>query len=100
MLDGADIETIIYGAIAALNAERDPGDQIPASPDTALFGVDAVLDSLSFVSLITDVETSLNVDHGLDISLADDRALSRAQSPYETVATLRDYVVELVEEGR
>jgi acyl carrier protein len=99
MLTRDQIETIIFGAIAALNAERDPDDQIPASPDTALFGVDAVLDSLSFVSLVTDVETSLNVDHGLDISLADDRAMSRPQSPYESVATLRDYIVELTEAG-
>lgn len=99
MLTSEDIETIIYGAIAALNAERDDADQIPATPETALFGVDAVLDSLSFVSLVTDVETSLNVDHGLDISLADDRAMSRPQSPYDTVATLRDYIVELTEAG-
>jgi len=99
MLTSGEIEAVIYAAIAALNAERDANDQIPAAPDTALFGVDAVLDSLSFVSLITDVETSLNVDHGLDISLADDRAMSRPQSPYDTVATLRDYVVELLESG-
>lgn len=99
MLDSQVIESIIFRAIAALNAERDPGDQIPASRETALFGVDAVLDSLSFVSLVTDVETTLNVDHGLDISLADDRAMSRAQSPYETVATLREYIVELTEGG-
>ena len=99
MLGSQVIESIIFKAIAALNAERDPTDQIPALPRTALFGVDAVLDSLSFVSLVTDVETALNVDHGLDISLADDRAMSRAQSPYETVATLRDYIVELTEGG-
>lgn len=99
MLTNDRIESIIFGAIAALNAEREPDDQIPASSETALFGVDAVLDSLSFVSLITDVETSLNVDHGLDISLADERAMSRPQSPYESVATLRDYIVELTEAG-
>lgn len=99
MLTSHDIETIIYGAIAALNAERDPEDQIPASPETALFSVDAVMDSLSFVSLVMDVETSLNVEHDLEISLADDRAMSRPQSPYESVATLRDYVMELIEAG-
>lgn len=99
MLTSDQIETIIFGAIAALNAEREPDDQIPASSETALFGVDAVLDSLSFVSLVTDVETSLNVDHGLDVSLADDRAMSRPQSPYASVATLRDYIVELTEAG-
>jgi len=99
MLSSEQIESIIFEAIAALNAERPPDDQIPASSATALFGVDAVLDSLSFVSLVTDVETSLNVDHGLEISLADDRAMSRPQSPYDSVATLRDYIVELTEAG-
>jgi acyl carrier protein len=97
MLSREQIESIIYTAIGALNAERDPAEQIAMEPGTALFGVDAVLDSLSFVSLVTDVETSLNVDQGLDISLADDRAMSRPQSPYETVATLRDYIEELIE---
>ena len=98
MLSSDEIETLIYEAIAALNSDRDATDQIPATPETALFGVDAVTDSLSFVSLITDVETSLNVDHGLDISLADDRAMTRPISPYDTVATLRDYIVELLED--
>jgi hypothetical protein len=97
MLTTDQIETIIFNAIDALNAERDPNDQIPRTSETALFGVDAVMDSLSFVSLVIDVETSLNVDHGLGVSLADDRAMSRPQSPYDTVATLRDYIVELTE---
>ena len=99
MLTSDQIEAVIFDAIAALNAEREPHDQIPASSETALFGVDALLDSLSFVSLVTDVETSLNVDHGLDINLADDRAMSRPQSPYESVATLRDYILELTVAG-
>ena len=97
MLTRDEIESIIYRAIKALNAEREPDDQIRESPQTALFGLDAALDSLSFVSLITDVETSLNIDHGLDVALADDRAMSRPQSPYDTVSTLTDYIVELLE---
>ena len=97
MLTRDEIESIIYRAIKALNAEREPDDQIRESPQTALFGLDAALDSFSFVSLITDVETSLNIDHGLDVALADDRAMSRPQSPYDTVSTLTDYIVELLE---
>ena len=98
MLTSDDIDAIIFRALAALNAERGPDEQIPLSPATPLFGVDSEIDSLGFVSVITDVETSLNVDHGLNVPLADDRAMSRAQSPYETVATLRDYVLELIED--
>ena len=93
------VDTIIFRALEALNTERDPEDQIEVSPATPLFGVDAALDSLEFVSLITDVEASLNLDHGLDISLADDRAMARPQSPYATVETLRDYILEIAEEA-
>lgn len=97
MLTSDAIDAIIFRALAALNAERADDAQIQASPATPLFGVDSAIDSLEFVSVITDVETALNVDHGLSIALADDRALSRAQSPYDTVATLRDYILELLE---
>lgn len=97
MLTSDDIDAVIFNAIRALNAERGPDEQIEAAASTPLFGVDSAIDSLEFVSVITDVETTLNVDHGLSIQLADDRAMSRARSPYETVATLRDYVLELVE---
>jgi acyl carrier protein len=97
MLTSDDIDAIIFRSLAALNAERADDAKIKASSATPLFGVDSEIDSLEFVSVITDVETALNVDHGLSIALADDRALSRAQSPYDTVATLRDYILELLE---
>jgi len=92
------VETIIFRAIEDLNLERSPADRIAPATNTGLFGMDAALDSLEFVSVITDVETTLNVEHGLDISLADDRAMSRPVSPYTTVAALRDYVLELAAE--
>lgn len=97
MITSGTVDTLIFRALEALNAERDPEDQIETSPGTPLFGVDAALDSLEFVSLIADVEALLNLDHGLDISLADDRALARPQSPYATVETLRDFILEIAE---
>ena len=99
MITGDVVDAIIFRAIEAVNEERDPNDQITASTQTPLFGVDAALDSLEFVSLITDVEASLGVDYGLDVSLADDRALARPQSPYATVKTLREYILELLNEA-
>jgi acyl carrier protein len=96
MITADEVNEVIFRALEALNSERSHEAQIEISSATPLFGVDSVIDSLGFVSVITDVETALNVDFGLDISLADDRAMSRPQSPYETVATLRDYVLELI----
>src|ERR1700690_927527 len=95
MITGREVETIIFAALAALNAERAPSDQIEISVRTLLFGAGSRLDSLQLVSLITDVEVALNTERGLEINLADDRALERAESPYTTVETLRDYVLEL-----
>ena len=97
MITRSEIEAIIFAALAALNAERAPDDQIEISEKTLLFGTGSRLDSLQLVSLITDVEVALNTEHGLEVSLADDRALERPQSPYTTVATLRDYVLELTQ---
>jgi acyl carrier protein len=98
MITADAVEAVIFRALEAINLEREPDDQVLISTATPLFGVDAALDSLEFVSLITDVETSINLEHGLDISLADDRAMTRPLSPYSTVTTLRDYVIELAEE--
>ena len=99
MITGREIETIIFAALAALNTERAPEDQIEISPKTLLFDTGSQLDSLQLVSLITDVEVALNTEHGLEVSLADDRALERPQSPYTSVETLRDYVLELTQGG-
>lgn len=99
MITVETVDGVIYQALEAINSERDDGDQVPIGTDTTLFGVDAALDSLEFVSLITDVETTMNLEYDLGISLADDRAMSRPVSPYTTVTSLRDYVLELAAES-
>ncbi len=96
MITSAEVDAIILHALDSLNDERDPDDRIRVSLATPLFGVDAEIDSLGFVSVITDVEAALNLDYGLDVSLADDRAMSRPESPYATAKTLRDYIMELI----
>ena len=97
MISAQSVESIIFRAIEILNAERPADQQIEISSATRLFGVDAALDSLSLVSLISDVETTLNVEHRLSVSLADDRAMSRPESPYTSVETLKNYILELTQ---
>lgn len=97
-LDAPAVEAIILAALETLNEELDDDEKFAVGPDTALFGVDAEIDSLSLVSVIVDVETELNVEHGLDASLTDDRAMSREISPFTDVQALKGYILELVEE--
>ena len=60
------------------------------------FGPDALLDSLSLVSLIVDVESGVSDRFGQSVSLTDDEAMGQAVSPFASVSALTDYVVKLL----
>jgi len=92
------VEAIIFGALEALNAERAPDEQLAISADTRLFGPDAVLDSLSLVSVMVDVETMASDEFGRAISLTDDRAMSQTPVPFTSVRALSAYIEELLGE--
>jgi acyl carrier protein len=99
VIDAEAAELLVLTALVALNDELPEDEQVVVSADTVLFGVDAEIDSLSLVSVIVDVETSLN-DAGMDVSLTDDRAMSRAVSPFTDVRALTTYILELADEYR
>jgi acyl carrier protein len=63
------------------------------SGDTVLVGKDAVLDSLGVVSLIVEIEQRVETDHGVSLTLANDKAMSQKNSPFRTVAVLAEHVV-------
>ena len=65
---------------------------------TVLFGENSILDSLSLVSLIASVEASVEDEVGIVVSLADERALSQKDNPFQTINSLADYVVLLLTE--
>ena len=98
VLTGSQIEELILGALNDVNDEQPEDERIEVGPNTPLFGPNAQIDSLALVSVIVDVETALNVDYDLPISLTDDRAMTREISPFDDVQTLKDYIVELVAE--
>lgn len=86
----------IYKALNSLNEERGPDEQIAIGPDTCLFGENSVLDSLSLVSVIVDLETLVSDEFGTSISLTDDRAMSCDPVPFSNVETLKNYLLELL----
>lgn len=97
MLERQRVLDLVLGAIQSLNEERPAHEQLVLEEATLLFGDGAQLDSLSLVSVIVDIETAVSDQSGEPISLTDDRAMSRAQSPFTHVAALVDYIVELLE---
>lgn len=65
--------------------------------NTVLFGADGVLDSMGLVTLIIAVEQAIDDKFGATAGLADEKAMSQANSPYRSVAALADYAVSQIE---
>jgi len=63
---------------------------------TVLLGNNAVVDSIGLVNLIVDIESALS-DKGLEITLTSEDAMSRRKSPFRSVETLSDYIIELTQ---
>ena len=98
MLKNENIKSIILHALKNLNEERGPDEQLTIDLNTRLFGADAMLDSLSLVSVIVDIENAVCEQSGHEISLADDRAMSQEISPFSDVNTLTAYIELLMSE--
>lgn len=80
------------------NNEESEIDLNDLNESTQLIGKNAILDSLTLVSLIVDVEQKINDQYNLTITVADERAMSQEKSPFRTIGTLADYVNMLVKE--
>ena len=83
-----DLTNIVPGLYFLFNVDE----------NTVLFGLKSEIDSLSLVSVIVDLETEFYDSYNIEISLTDDRAMTRQISPYDNISVLTDYIVELVAE--
>ena len=92
------IQKIIFDALEMVNQSRDENAKIPVSAQTALFGNDGYLDSMGLVSLLIDIEESLQGE-GVLLSLSDERAMSEKNSPFRDVPSLTEYILRLVGTG-
>lgn len=64
--------------------------------DTQLFGDAGVLDSMGLVTLIVAVEQAVEDRFDKAVTLADEKALSQARSPYRSVLSLAEYTEQQI----
>ena len=64
--------------------------------NTLLLSEGSSIDSMTIVSIVVDLEQELSDFFKKDISLSDDRAMSREVSPYENVKNMIEYISELL----
>ncbi|MCA9405640.1 MAG: acyl carrier protein [Candidatus Omnitrophica bacterium] len=88
---------VIYDVIDDFNEEYSDY-HLEKTPNTILFGPGRQLDSLGFVNLIVAVEERLCDETGQSLTLADEKAMSRQNSPFRTIATLSEYIQSRLEE--
>jgi acyl carrier protein len=80
-----------------LNGQLPSSGQLVKSPATRLFDpAGGALDSLGLVNLIVALEQTLEDDHGLTLSLADETARTDGRNPFETVDTLAHHIALLI----
>jgi acyl carrier protein len=99
-MERQQILATIYSTIDEVNASQPEGARIVAAESTMLFGPGAALDSLGLVTFVVALEQSLAREHGLQVTLADEKAMSQRTSPFRSVATLADYVEQLARAPR
>jgi acyl carrier protein len=71
-------------------------DSTEVNEKTILLGNNAVVDSIGLVNLIVDIESAL-AEKNLEITLTSEDAMSRRKSPFRSVETLSDYIIELIQ---
>ena len=80
-------------------ALREVQASVAIGADTPIFGRESPLDSTQLVSLIVDVEEGVFERLGVEVTLADRRAMSQKQSPFRTVQSLCAYLETLIAES-
>ena len=91
------IELVTEGLRSVL-AERDEEGPPDVGESIRLAGPEAVLNSLGLVSLIVELEQTLEEQYGVCLTLADECAMSQRRSPFRTVGSLVDYICHLLQE--
>jgi acyl carrier protein len=99
MIERSTAEAVVIAALLEVFVQSGLTAPGTLDGDTVLVGKDAVLDSLGVVSLIVEVEQRVEGEHGVSITLANDRAMSQRNSPFRTVGVLTDHVLTMVAEA-
>lgn len=89
----------VFSAIDEVNQSLPKEQQLAKSTDTILFGKGSNLDSLGLVNLIVATEQIIEEEFGITIILASEKAMSQKNSPFQTVESLVNFILLLLEEN-
>jgi acyl carrier protein len=86
---------VVSQSFVSITSEAGVETPTDISDSTELIGPNSVLDSMALVTLVLDVEQRLEEQAGVAVSLMNEQALSRRFSPFRTIGSLTDYILEV-----
>lgn len=92
------IVEILKEAIDELNEQLNDDEKIVYDNETRFIGSKACIDSINFVTLITIIEELIEDKLDKTIHLVNEKAFSSKRSPFYSIATITEYIEELVKE--
>ena len=87
------VEEIVFNIIRNNTEDLNIGS---LNYDTLLLSEGSAIDSMTIVSIVVDLESELTDAFQKEISLSDDKAMSRKISPYDNVKNLIEYIIEVL----
>jgi acyl carrier protein len=96
--DKGKILSLVVDAVQEIGREENIHSLMKANIETSLYGSGSNLDSLMLVRLISEVEERLYAELGIEVAIADERAMSQKHSPFLSVRSLVDYIDKLLSE--
>lgn len=92
------IISIIGGALDYINSSSSQESFSDLPLEKSLFGSDdALLDSISLVILVVELEKQVEEHFDVAIIIADDKAMSQKNSPFKSIETLAAHLQQLIQ---
>ena len=92
------IEKLIFDSVDEINIQLPDNKELTKSKNTALFGNTGQLDSLGLVNLLVTIEQNIEDKFDINITIADEKAMSQKHSPFRTIGSLVDYIEMILKE--
>jgi hypothetical protein len=97
----ARILQALFRAVDEVNQQLGPERGIrDKSPAACLYGPSSGLDSLAFVTFIVLAEQQIGEEFHVNLTLADEKAMSQKNSPFRSIEALAAYVAEVLKEKK
>ena len=94
MPERSDIEQLVVESVRALAEDFEIDALKTPALNSPLYGNEGALDSMALVNLVADLEETIAAKYNTPITLADEKAMSSKHSPFRSVGSLTDAIIE------